>query len=890
MRSVAGKWFLLILVVFLFDNAGYSQLTVSAGSTAAALAAMLAGPGVTIASPVLTCNTTANGTFTVTPATPLGGGATWPINTGIMLSTGKATQAIGAESFLASTSFSGAGDPALTTLAGAATHDACILQFDIIPTGDTIRFNYVFGSEEYNHSTCGPYNDAFAFFISGPGITGTQNMALVPGTTIPVTVNTVNSGVPGAGYTLANCTSMGAGSPFTSYFNDNTGGTYFTMKGFTTRLTAAHDVTPCGTYHMYITIADAGNDIYDSEVFIEKGSITSNAIIGAGLVCAGASTTLSSPSAGGTWSSGNLAVATVAISTGIVTGISAGTAAITYTTGVGCYSTAIVTVTPGPAISGPLNVCNGGIAALTGTPAGGTWSSLGGAVVVSPAGMVTASSPGTAVISYSIGAGCSTSAMVTINPLPAITGPMSLCVGGALTLTATPAGGTWSGGGAIASITPGGIAAGLAAGSASVTYTAPSGCVTTGLLTVLPGDPISGTLSLCQGAGDTLSETATGGAWQSSNTGVVTVGPVNGILAGISSGTAVVSYTLPGGCYALATVTVNPVPAPPAVTTPVYYCLNDVATPLAASGTGLLWYTSDTTTTSISIAPTPSTSVTGTFRWWVSQTSAQGCISPRSAITVRVSFNTAPVISVTDTVFCLGTYITFQAAGQGGDSTSINWNFGDGFSIHNLSTVSHAFLQVGVFTVAATANSAVCPDATAKKVITVFPDPVVDLGPDTSICPGSNPLIIGEQQTGGFGAQKPGWRWNTGQTTQSITVTSPGLYYLTVNLNGCLATDSILVANDCYLDIPNAFTPNGDGVNDYFFPRSLLSRGLTEFSMNIYNRWGGLIFQTASLDGRGWDGRFNGMPQPEGVFIYVIDAKFKDGQHEHHQGNLTLLR
>jgi gliding motility-associated-like protein len=60
--------------------------------------------------------------------------------------------------------------------------------------------------------------------------------------------------------------------------------------------------------------------------------------------------------------------------------------------------------------------------------------------------------------------------------------------------------------------------------------------------------------------------------------------------------------------------------------------------------------------------------------------------------------------------------------------------------------------------------------------------------------------------------------------------------------------------------------------------------------MRIFNRWGENIFYTISLDGRGWDGKLNDIPQPEGVYIYVIDATFKDGQKEHHQGNVTLLR
>jgi len=261
---------LLFLVLFLIPSSVFCQLTVTPGQPAATLAAKLAGPGIAILSPVLTCPTIANGTF-VSITTPLS------IDSGIILTTGKAIQASGPESFLASTNNSAPGDPALAGLAlTTSLFDACILEFDFVPKGDTVSFNYQFGSEEYNHSTCGPYNDAFAFFISGPGITGTQNMALIPGTTIPVTVNSVNSGVPGPGYTLANCTVMGPGSPFTAYYYNNTGGTQLTYKGYTTKLTAFHSVTPCDTYHLKLSICDAGNAIYDSGVFIEAGSLKTN--------------------------------------------------------------------------------------------------------------------------------------------------------------------------------------------------------------------------------------------------------------------------------------------------------------------------------------------------------------------------------------------------------------------------------------------------------------------------------------------------------------------------------------------------------------------------------------------------------------------------------------
>ncbi|NDC41270.1 MAG: hypothetical protein EBZ77_06940, partial [Chitinophagia bacterium] len=251
-----------------------AQLSVTPSGSAASLAAALAGPGVTIVSDTLICNNSANGTFT-SVATPIG------LPNGILLSTGRASAASGAETGLTSSGFGGAGDADLRALLGTATtsYDACALILHVVPAGDTLKFRYQFGSEEYIQSTCGNFNDAFAFYISGPGITSSLpgvNMALVPGTNIPVAVNSINSGTPGSRGNIANCTAMGSGSPFTSYYIDNTGGSSLSYRGYTTVLTAIHEVNPCDTYRLKMVITDANNDIYDSGVFIEGGSLSSN--------------------------------------------------------------------------------------------------------------------------------------------------------------------------------------------------------------------------------------------------------------------------------------------------------------------------------------------------------------------------------------------------------------------------------------------------------------------------------------------------------------------------------------------------------------------------------------------------------------------------------------
>lgn len=260
---------------------GYAQITVSADKTAAILAGSLVGTGVTILSPTLTCPGNANGTFVTGGIDPLG------IPFGIVLTNGCAKDTvIGASTFFgindASSTFASrdngtGGDVDLTALAGLPTYDACVLEFNFKAAGDTIKFNYVFGSEEYTSYTCSSFNDVFGFFITGGTYVTPTNLALVPGTTIPVCINSVNCG-PTGGYTITACTLMGPGSPFCAYYVNNLAGPaapYVTYDGLTTRLTAIAAVNPCDTYHLKLGVADASDHVLDSGVFIEGGSLSS---------------------------------------------------------------------------------------------------------------------------------------------------------------------------------------------------------------------------------------------------------------------------------------------------------------------------------------------------------------------------------------------------------------------------------------------------------------------------------------------------------------------------------------------------------------------------------------------------------------------------------------
>jgi gliding motility-associated-like protein len=244
-------------------------------------------------------------------------------------------------------------------------------------------------------------------------------------------------------------------------------------------------------------------------------------------------------------------------------------------------------------------------------------------------------------------------------------------------------------------------------------------------------------------------------------------------------------------------------------------------------------------------------------------------------------------IALTDSVLCRSTAVTFSGIYTGIGNTGVTWQFGDGDSVLNRNPVLHSFEGTGTFTVTATAYYRACPTITASRPVTLFMSPNVYLGSDTTICPGSNPIVLSDKNS--LNGQVK-WKWNTGQTTPTITIVAPGTYWVDAALNGCHGSDTIEVLKDCYMNIPNVFSPNGDGMNDYFYPRQYLTKGLTSFSLHIYNRWGQELFASTSTDGEGWDGKYNGVNQPEGVYIYVIDATFKDGQKEHHQGNVTLLR
>ncbi len=269
--SLAG---LLSISILLCDsNVATAQLQVDTDVTAIDLVETIIGPGITTSNVNLDCANLAFASFSGGITTNIG------LDSGVLLTTGEAETAIGPNTSSASTTIQAtAGDADLSALvAPFSTFDACVLEFDFIPDADELTVQYVFASEEYPNYVCSIFNDVFAFFVSGPRPDGgnydQENVALIPGTDLPVSINNVNNGSIGTAGSTNNC------DPddliYDEFYVDNAGGLTIEYNGFTVVLTASVALIPGESYTFKFAIADVGDPTLDSGVFIKASSFTS---------------------------------------------------------------------------------------------------------------------------------------------------------------------------------------------------------------------------------------------------------------------------------------------------------------------------------------------------------------------------------------------------------------------------------------------------------------------------------------------------------------------------------------------------------------------------------------------------------------------------------------
>ncbi len=297
------------------------------------------------------------------------------------------------------------------------------------------------------------------------------------------------------------------------------------------------------------------------------------------------------------------------------------------------------------------------------------------------------------------------------------------------------------------------------------------------------------------------------------------------------------------------------------------------------------WDMGDGTTVINNTAQFPYTyAAPGTYTVKLVITDTLGC---QDSITHVVFVEDSSFVSMTasPTEVCLGNYVQFTDQ-YAAHTVNRIYDFGDGTILSGLHNPRHTYELPGTYTATFTGQYLICPEESESITIQVNDYPLLNLGPDTSYCPGlTQPITLSNIDNPSQILQ-----WSDGSSGPTLEVDGFGRYWATVSNLNCASSDSIWVRRDCYLNIPNSFSPNGDGRNDYFIPRQLLSQGLQEFSMKIFNRWGEIIFETNRLDGRGWDGKFGGDNQPVGTYVYIIDAQWNNNYRNSFKGNVTLMR
>jgi len=258
--------------------------------------------------------------------------------------------------------------------------------------------------------------------------------------------------------------------------------------------------------------------------------------------------------------------------------------------------------------------------------------------------------------------------------------------------------------------------------------------------------------------------------------------------------------------------------------------------------------------------------VTQPGTYWLDVTQI-GCTKRDSII---INYKPLPNVNLgSDTTLCEGITKTLDAANP---AATYLWQNGSSSSTF---TVSAA----GLYYVAVNMSSCIKRDSI---VIGYTFKPAFDLGKDTFICQGHQ-IVLKPNLTGSFN-----YVWQDGSGNSTYNADQPGIYQLTAFNNCGSFTDKIIIdKGTCLLLMPNAFTPNNDGLNDLFkvkYPGFIKS-----FKMIVYSRWGEKIFETTNPV-IGWNGKYKGLDQPVGNYVWIISFTDIDGRSETIKGNVVLIR
>jgi large repetitive protein len=614
----------------------------------------------------------------------------------------------------------------------------------------------------------------------------------------------------------------------------------------------------------------------------------------------------------------------------------AGTYTATVTDSLGCIATAVANIFQPTqvqlAVASQTDVsCNGGNdGAVTVQASGGnpgyvyTWNPS-----VSATATATSLLAGTYTATATDANGCPTSITIIINQPNVLTSTISavsnaVCFNGTGNAAVSVSGGTapysytWS----TNPVQTGSTASNILAGTYTVSIVDSKGCTTQNTVTITQPAMVVTTVgvndTVCKGQTGTLTASATGGsggyyyAWQPSgtiNAGTYTVSANATTIytvvaydqfgcAGNPDTAAIVVYTLPPSAVTVHGIT----PICPGTSSTIYVSTTGVTGPLTYSWNNNLGNSPG------AFLVTPSQPTT----YIVTVTSACG-----EAVTdsIFIDFNPQPTISIgsDDNTICVPDavqFTDFSASGNPNDPiTSWYWTFGDGTSLSqsapNPGPPSHLYTSPGTYTVTLTVGTnggCTSTNASAPYIVNAYPYPVAAFSINSTTL--SIPYDSLKCTNQSIGASSYQWFFGDGATS---TLTHPGHMYTSVGIfqiqlvattqYGCSDTAYAEVTTTTNITFPNAFTPNADGpnggsytfgdlTNDVFFP---YTSGVIDFKMQIFNRWGELIFESLDIK-QGWDGYYRGKLCQQDVYVWKAFIKFNNGKTFNKSGDVTLLR
>jgi len=584
---------------------------------------------------------------------------------------------------------------------------------------------------------------------------------------------------------------------------------------------------------------------------------------------------------------------------------------VTVTDANNCASGNVASVLVNPSLvinatnNGP--VCENAMLVLaTGSGVSWSWSGPNGFSSVSqtptiPNAQVNAS--GTYTVVGTDANGCTGTATTTalVNPLPIITvNSGTICVT-QQTATLTAAGAvtySWSPANSLSSATGSSVNANPMVSTVyTITGTDANGCnnSTTSTVTVnqLP-TVTSNSGTICLGSSTTLTGSgAVSYSWTPS-TGLSS-SSASPVTANPTSSTA---YTITGtdanGCYntGVCSVTVNPLPN--VSVNPATICSGASATLNALGANTYSWSPAAglTASTGASVSANPSSSST----YIVTGTDINGCANTDTAL---VTVNPLPVLNVDPQNASGCSPVCVSLSNTSSASGTCSWNFGDGSSSTNCAP-AHCYIGQGTFYAVLTltdANGCVGSDS-AIVVVYPIPDADFDFGPQPASIYEST-IQFTDASTGAIISN---WNWTFGDPqNSSSTVQNPAFNYgdpgsynvqLAVTSNyGCTdsITKTVVIDPEFMIYVPNAFTPNFDGVNDVFMAKG---EGIKDFQLFIFDRWGNQVFFSDDIM-KGWDGRFQAKGEDivqEDVYVWKIELKNFKNEPKQMKGTVSLIK